>query len=166
MKMFFKDFSRAQIFKIIIGAILALVILLLVFQMGRFVGFRQAVFSGRLGDNYFWAMEGPNRGPMGFKGPRGFMTDDLPNGHGAVGQVIKINLPTIVVAGPDGLEKVVKINNDTIIRRFRDTIKNSELVVGDSIVVIGSADEASQIEAKLIRLLPPPPVGPTTTPKR
>lgn len=162
---FLKNLNRAQIFQIAISVILVLITLLLVFQAGRFVGFRQAVFSGRLGDNYFRAMEGPNRGPLGMRGPRGFMTDDLPNGHGAVGKIIKINLPTLIVVGPDGLEKVVKVNDETIVRRFRDNIKISELTVGDSVVVIGSADEVSQIEAKLIRLLPPPPIPqPVVTP--
>ena len=152
---YFKNLSRSKIFHLIIGLIIALVVLLVIFQAGRFVGFRQAMFSGRLGDNYYRALEGPSRGgPLGMKGSRGFWSDDLPNSHGAAGKIIKINLPTLVVIGPDNLEKVIKVGGDTIIRSFRNAIKASDLKVGDSIVTIGTADESSQIVAKLIRLLP------------
>ena len=152
---YFKNMNRAKIWHLIICAVIALVILLFTFQAGRFVGFRQAMFSSHLGDNYFRALEGPNRGgPLGQMGPRGFWSDDLPNGHGAAGKIIKINLPNLIVIGPDGLEKVIKVSTTTIIRSFRNAIKTDDLKVGDSIVVIGTADDSSQIVAKLIRLLP------------
>ena len=158
--MCFKNFDCSKkTFHSVIWVIIVVVVLLLTFQAGRFVGFRQAIFSGRLGDNYFRAIEGgPGRGPLGMMGPRGFWSDDLPNGHGAAGKIIKINLPNIVVIGPDNLEKVIKVDDDTIIGRFRDKIKANDLKVGDSIIAIGTANESSEIVAKLIRLLPPPPL--------
>lgn len=152
--MYLKNLSRSKIFQLVVGIILVLIILLLTFQAGRFIGFRQAVFSSHLGDNYYRALAGPGQGQFNLKGPRGFWSDDLPNSHGAVGQIIKISLPTLIVTGPDNLEKVIKVENDTIVRRFRDSIKTTDLKVGDSIVVIGVADDSSQIVAKLIRLLP------------
>ncbi|MCX6712101.1 MAG: hypothetical protein NT041_00225, partial [Candidatus Vogelbacteria bacterium] len=76
-------------------------------------------------------------------------------GHGAAGKIIKINLPTMVVLGSDNLEKVIKVDDGTLVRSFRDTIKVSDLKVGDAIVAIGGDDnDDSQIEVKLIRLLP------------
>lgn len=167
MMIHFKNLSRVKIFHLIIGTIIALLLLLLAFQAGRFIGFRQAMFSGHLGDNYFRAFEGPDRGPLGLKGPRGFMTDDLPNGHGAAGKIIKINLPTLVVVGPDNLERVIKIEADTMIRRFRDAVKPTDLKVGDFIIAVGGdSNDDSQIETKLIRLLPPPPARASSTPKQ
>ncbi len=38
-------------------------------------------------------------------------------------------------------------------------IKASDLKVDDSIMVIGSPNDKSEIEARLIRVLPPPPAG-------
>jgi hypothetical protein len=139
----FKNFSRAKIFHFVIGFIIFLIILLATFQAGRFVGFHQAGFSGRLGDNYYRMMGG-----------RGFWSDDLPSSHGAVGKIIKINLPTLVVVGPDNLEKIIKVSEKTLVHRFHEAIKVSDLKVGDFIVTLGEADKTLQIEAKLIRLLP------------
>ncbi len=164
---YLKNLSRSKIFQIVVLVIAVLIVLLFVFQAGRFVGLRQAGFSGRLGDNYYRAFEGPKRGgPMGKMEPRGFWADDLPNGHGAAGQIVKIDLPNLVVLGPDNVEKVIKVNDDTIVRSFREAIKVSELKVGDLIVTVGTADNQSQIVAKLIRLLPPPPISVSTTPKQ
>jgi len=151
---YLKNLSRPKIFQLVIGLIIALVVLLVTFQAGRFIGFRQAVFSGHFGDNYYRAINGPDHGPLGNTGPRGFWSDDLPNSHGAAGKIIKINLPTLVVICPDNLEKVIKVGDDTIVRRWRESIKASDLKVGDFIVTIGGADDNSQIVAKLIRLLP------------
>ena len=107
----FKDLNSRKIFRLIIKVIIVLIVLIVVFQAGRFVGLRQAIFSGRLGDNYYRALEGPGRfGSMGPMADRGFF-DNLPNSHGAVGQIIKFDLPTLVVTGPDNLEKIIlKIN--------------------------------------------------------
>ncbi len=162
-----KDFGCSKNVRWVIAIIAVVIVLLVVFQAGRFVGFRQAIFSGHLGDNYYRAFEGPKRGPMGKMIPRGFWSDDLPNGHGAIGKIIKITLPTIVVLGPDDVEKIVKVGDETLVRSFRDTIKVGDLKVGDMIVTIGTADDSSQIVAKLIRLLPPLPTPPaSTTPKQ
>jgi hypothetical protein len=50
----------------------------------------------------------------------------------------------------------VVIKEDTAIMRFRETIKPSDLKVDDSIVVIGEPNDAGQIEAKFIRVMPSP----------
>lgn len=161
-----KDFDCSKKVHWGVAMVAVVIILLVIFQAGRFIGFRQAIFSGHLGDNYYRAFEGGKRGPMGKMGPRGFWSDDLPNGHGAVGKIIKINLPNLVVLGPDNLEKVIKVDDNTLVRSFRNTIKVGDLKVGDFVVAIGGSDEDSQIVAKLIRLLPPPPAVSTTTPRQ
>jgi len=80
----------------------------------------------------------------------------LPGGHGAVGRIIKVSLPTMVVSGPDNLEKVVMIKDDTIVRQFRSDLKPGDLKIDQNVVVVGSPNEDGQIEAKLIRLMPAP----------
>ncbi|MFA6897827.1 MAG: hypothetical protein WC250_00240, partial [Candidatus Paceibacterota bacterium] len=77
--------------------------------------------------------------------------------HGATGKIVSIKLPTLVVASPDSVEKVVLVGDNTEIRRFRDVIKAIDLKVDDVVVVVGSPNDSSQIEARLIRVLPPPP---------
>ena len=70
---------------------------------------------------------------------------------------MSLNLPTFVVTGPDEIEKVIVVGDDTRIRRFDATIPATDLKVGDFTVILGSPNENSQIESKLIRILPAPP---------
>ena len=79
---------------------------------------------------------------------------DLSNSHGAIGKIIKIELPTLVLADRDGVEKVILIKDTTIIMHFRDTIKATDLKVNDVAVIIGSPNTDGQIEAIFIRVLP------------
>jgi hypothetical protein len=82
---------------------------------------------------------------------------NMPLGHGAVGKIVSISLPLVVVAGPDNLEKTVVITDGTEIREFRETVSSDQLQIGDFIIVLGSPNDEGQVEAKLIRLAPPPP---------
>src|SRR3989339_226595 len=134
------------------------VLALLIFQAGVFVGYHKASFSYRLGDNYSRMFGGGTRGMMG---GRGFGQEDFLNGHGTVGQVVKISLPTLIVSDRDKTEKVILIDSQTIIRSFRDSIKIDQLKVGDSVMVIGTPNDQSQIVAKLVRLIPTLPSGRT-----
>lgn len=158
-----KDFAHTKTFTGILLAIGALIVILIIFQAGVFVGYKRAQFSGRFGDNYRQAFgesrEGNGPGMMG-----GFFGGNLLNDHGAVGKIIKVSLPTIVVIGPDNIERVVLIDNNTQIVQFRQQIQPSDLKVDDSIVVIGEPNNSSQIEAKLIRVMPTPMNFSTTTP--
>lgn len=154
-----KNFLESKSSKTYVLALLAVVIALSVFQAGIFVGYRKASFSYKFGDNYYRAFSGDRRG-MGMMGsPFG----DLSGGHGAVGKIIKITLPTIVVEGPDNVEKVVVLDDDTEIKQFHGSVKPESLHVDDFIVVLGSPNDQGQVVARLIRLLPPPPGTPTAT---
>ena len=147
-----KEFTQSKSFRGILAGIGIAIVALLIFQAGMFVGFRKASFSYRFGDNYYRAFG--DRGPKPFQGqPR----DGFIEGHGAVGKIASIKLPTFVVTDPDDVEKVIAINEDTVIRRFDTTISADELKVNDFTVILGSPNDNSQIEAKLIRILPPPP---------
>jgi hypothetical protein len=113
-----------------------------------FVGYRKAAFSYGWGEHYYRAFGGPRDMMQQF--PR----DGFPNAHGASGKILQLSLPTFVIEGQDGIEKVVIIKEDTIVRRFRETIKPTNLKIGDTVVIIGTPDEKSQVEAKLIRVFP------------
>jgi hypothetical protein len=116
------------------------VVLLLIFQAGVFVGYHKARFSGRLGDNYIRAFGSKN---------------NLPGGHGAVGQVVKTATSSIIVADRDNIEKIIVITSGTDVRLGRNIASTTDLKIGDYVTVLGTPDQAGQIQARLIRILPP-----------
>lgn len=124
-------------------------ILGLVFATGVRIGYHKARFAGSFGDNYTKTFEGRNRPEM-FRG-------ELPGGHGVAGKVLSIALPNIIVLDRDGTEKTIHTTDKTLVRRFRDSITLQNIQVDDFIVGIGSPNETSQIDARLIRVLPEPP---------
>ncbi len=155
-----KNLWQSKFFKGVICTLAILIVILIIFQAGRFVGFHQAGFSYRMGDNYYRAFEGP-RSDREMNG--GLPFSDLPGGHGAVGKIIKVNLPTIIISTPDNLEKTILLGKDTSIRRFRTNASSSDLKVGEMAVIVGEPNQESVIEAKLIRLLPPLPLKATSS---
>jgi hypothetical protein len=146
-----KTYIKSPWFKGVITGLCLAVIMLLIFQAGVMVGFRKAMFMSRFGDMYYRGFEGQ---PGKFIGM--FEGDGIAS-HGAVGKIISVNLPTFVIEGPEQLERIVRVESDTEIRRFRDTASSSDLVSGEFVVVIGEPNDDAEITAKLIRIMPPPP---------
>ncbi len=140
---------------IIIGLGLAIV-LLGVFRLGQVSGGQKVRFSDRLGENF-------NRN---FRDPRdNFFRNwsggpGMPGGHGAVGEIVSLNLPLVTIAGLDNLEKVVVIEDRTLIRQFQNQITPTDLQIGEHVVVLGAPNAEGQIEARLIRVMPPWPENP------
>ena len=147
-----KEFTQSKSFQGALVGIGIAIVALLIFQAGMFVGYRKAAFAYRFGDNYYRAFG--DRGPRPFHMPLG---GEFIEAHGAVGKIVSINLPTFAVTGPDDVEKVVLIGDETRIRHFDTDLSASDLKIDDFTVILGSPNESSQIEAKLIRILPPPP---------
>jgi cell division protein FtsX len=148
-----KDIAQSKTLRGIIIGIVIVIFAIFIFQAGVFVGYRKADFSGRFGDNYSRAFGGNK---IDIKG--GFPQDIFVGGHGAVGKIVRINLPTLVVADRDNVEKVVIIDNETSVRKFRETSKITDLKAGDFVVILGSPDDDGQIRAKLIRIMPEKPM--------
>lgn len=149
-----KNFIQSESFRgILIGLGIAIIILV-IFQVGVSVGFRKATFGHHLGDNFERNFKNPKEENFGFRGGPGGMS--MPSGYGAVGKIVSIALPLVVVAGPDNLEKTLVINEDTEIREFRNAITKDKLQVGNYVIVLGAPNDLGQIEAKLIRLAPAP----------
>ncbi len=131
--------------------IAVLIVILLVFAAGMFVGYQKADFSYRWGENYHRNFAGPRDGFM-----REVGGNDLIGSHGTFGQVLKVESSTLVVKGDGDVEKVILVDANTIIERLRDQIKIADLKVGDNVVIIGQPDNSGQIAAKLIRVMPAP----------
>jgi hypothetical protein len=124
-----------------------------VFQLGVVVGYKKASFSYRLGEEYHRSFNGPKSGMM----PRDLGPQPFFEAHGAIGKIINLDLPTLVVQSPDGSEKLISITSSTIVRQFRDDLKISDLKLDDIVVVVGAPNEEGRVEAKLIRVMPPIP---------
>lgn len=157
IKNFFEEKTKASRKKIlcVIGTV---VVALVIFQAGIFVGFHKAAYSYGWGERYYKTF-----GERGEHGRRGMMDPyrmgrGLSNSHGTIGEIISIALPTIIIEDQDRIEKTVVLMDDTMIRSFRNELQPSELRVGDSVVIIGAPNEQAQIEARLIRIMPPIPV--------
>jgi len=144
-----KEFFQSKTSNGILIGVGIVLVALIIFQAGVFVGYRRASFSYKLGDNYYRTFGGP----VGAHLP-GFPKDDFPNAHGIVGKIIKVELPKLFVAGDDGVEKAFLISSSTVIRQFRDPVDAKLLKANDLVVVVGSPNSDSIIEAKLIRILP------------
>lgn len=149
-----KNYLESKRFKIALHVIGGLIVAAIIFQAGMFVGYRKASFSYGFGEKYFERNFGRPRGYfMGMMSRSG----DYLGAHGASGDIIKVALPEITIEGRDNVEREVLIKSDTVIKNLRDTIKPEDLKTGDSLVIIGTPNAStSQIEAKLIRVLPEP----------
>jgi hypothetical protein len=126
--------------------------ILVAFWVGMEVGFTKAAFSYGFGDNYYGAF-----GPKNIHHGMGFIPNDISGAHGANGKILSINLPMFVVADVANVEKIVRISDETVIKKLRDTISANELTQGDFVVIVGSPGDRTEVGAKFIRVLPPPP---------
>jgi hypothetical protein len=156
MKNKIKKILESKTFLAVICTIGVLALLFFVFQAGRQAGFRKASFGRDWGRNYEMNFGSPRQGPkMMGEGFGDF--GKLPNAHGAIGKIIKIELPTLIVLDEkDKTEKVVLTDTTTQVHRMRDAIKIEDLKIDDNIIVIGEPNSLGQIEAKFIRFFPVP----------
>ena len=150
------NFVESKNFKIAIYILGTIFVLSFIFQAGMMAGYRKASFSRNWGDNYE-----KNFGPGPRSSHRGGMFIEenfkgMPNANGAIGKIIKVELPNIIVLDKDQTEKVVVINDDTSILERKEKVTKDILTLDKFIVVIGVPNESGQIEAKLIRILPIP----------
>jgi hypothetical protein len=156
-----KVFESKVSFRILCG-IGIVIVALLIFSAGMTVGFNKASFGRAWGENYErnFGMA-PNHPILG--------RDNFPNANGAIGKIIKIELPTIIVQDKDNTEKVILLKGDTKIQEGRESVTASDLKVNDFVVVIGTPNDQGQVEAKLIRVMPlglPVPPAPAPAPAK
>lgn len=144
-----KNILKTKAFKIIAISLGLIVIVLSIFQAGMVFGYRRAQFSDRLGNNYNRIFNGSPERPFGTMRKGAF-----PISHGANGKIIRTDFPVIIIEDKDNIEKTILIQENTIIKKFRNTIKPEDLKIDDAIIVIGTPNKDGQIEAKLIRLMP------------
>lgn len=146
-----------DVLKWIIIGLAGVGVIVLIFGAGIFVGGMKARFSYRWAENYHKNFAGPREGFMNNLGD--FPVGDFIEAHGSFGKIIKIDGKIIIIQGRENIEKTILIKDDTVVKGIRGDIKPTDLKVDDFITVIGSPNDSGQIEAKLIRILPPPPMS-------
>lgn len=151
-----KNVFKSKTFRVVICTLGILAIASLIFHAGQIAGFRKASFGRDWGNNYAMNFGSPHMGPK-MMGEKFGDLGSLPNSGGAIGKIIKIELPTIVVLDKkDNTEKIVLINEKTQIRKVREDINKENLTIDDDVVIMGAPNSSGQIEARLIRILPAP----------
>jgi len=155
-KLKIKKVLGSKVFHTVVCTLGILLVASFIFQAGQMSGFRKASFGRDWGSNYEMNFGSPHMIPK-MMGQRFGDFGNLPNASGAIGKIIKIELPTIIVLDEkENIEKVVLIDKDTEIRKARESITSNELKIDEHIVIIGAPNSSGQIEAKLIRFLPAP----------
>ncbi len=156
-----KDFFGSKKFLMALKILGIFVIAILIFHTGEEVGFHKAGFGRDWDEHYL-----ENFGMMGHRGLPVNTNGQFPNEYGAVGKIIKVQLPSLIVAGNDGTEKVIELTDDTNIRQGRDEANISDLKIDSYVTVIGSPNSSGQIVAKFIRIMPTPlvPAAPDQAP--
>ncbi len=150
-------FFQSKGFKWTLLGLIIFVLLLGSFATGVSIGYHKARFSYAWGDNYDRNFGGPRRGLFGFDPGLAFT-----NSHGVVGSIINISTSSLSVSGRDGIEKTVLFSSSTIVRENREEVNATDLEKGEAIMVLGAPNSQGQIQAELIRVLPPmQPVSPT-----
>jgi hypothetical protein len=151
-------FFRSKFFVGIIFGVCIMFVVMGIFKAGVMVGYHEATFSSRWGQNYE-----QNFGGMGMM--PGLPNEHLPNPDGTFGKIISISTTasttTLVVNSPQNPEEKIVVSADTLVRDHMNTINVTTLSAGSYVVVLGSPNNQGEIEAKLVRVVPAPG---TTTP--
>ncbi len=142
------SYVRSKKFIAVIVGIFGLALLVISFSVGVAVGYHKASFSYAWGEHYDRNFGGPRHGIFGMHGSPLFM-----NAHGIFGTIIKIDNNTLVIKDKDSTEKIVRVNDNTTIKKLRQTISLKDLVIDQRVIVIGEPNDQGQIEAKFIRVL-------------
>lgn len=151
-----KNILKSKTFKTVIITLGVLAVVSFIFQAGQMMGFRKVSFGRDWGDNYAVNFGSPHMGPK-MMGEKFGDFGNLPNAGGAIGKIVKVELPTIVVLDEkDNTEKIVLIDDKTQIRMVRENITKDNLKIDEYVVIMGAPNSSGQIEARLIRILPAP----------
>lgn len=162
-----KNFLQTSKLHAILWILGAVILLLIAFGLGMFVGSRGAAFRAHFDENYFSNFYGAPI-PQGFGGAAGgraFIVQGPPNAHGTIGKVIDKASSTLSVVDADGDEVSVSVPTSTVIQQGGAAITLGAIRLGDMVAVIGAPNGEGQIAARFIRVLrAPAPSSTTSTP--
>lgn len=159
-----KEIVQSKYFKVTAIIVGVLIVVLASFVSGVAVGIHKAKFSYAWGENYERNFVGSRAGMMGEKSRTGMMERfglgakfdgrDFRNAHGIAGKVISVSDTGLLINDKDNKENTVAVTDKTIIKKSGETVKLSDIIKDDSVVVVGSPSESGVINADLIRIFP------------
>lgn len=137
-----------------------LVVLIVTFAFGVFVGMQKARFSYDWGRNYErYFMGGPRPGMMeGLRFPERFEGQGYRNGHGLAGTVLSVSDGTVIVKDRSDRENTVSVSDRTVIRKGDAMVGVSDLSSGERVTVIGRPGSDGTVAADFIRVFDAPSV--------
>jgi len=147
MKKLFENKSFATTLKVLVALLIGWVL----FAAGIFVGYHKAAYSLDRDDIYKNGLNGTNS-PFA---PFMHGSDDA-NPHGAMGQIISVNFPLLMIKGPESAEQVVIISSSTTIRLLHGMASTSDIKAGQFAISIGEPNDKGEIQASFIRIIPAP----------
>jgi hypothetical protein len=143
---FFKTHLSPHVRWVLLG-IAGILLALLIFHAGLVVGSHQGM-RGRMGERGFHP---PFGAPAGFIMPDSY----LPPGHGAVGTITTVTLPTLTITEPNGDTETVFVATTTHIDGGSRAASSSALTSGMRVIIFGEPDESiERINAKVIHIVP------------
>lgn len=145
--------SKRDILEWIIIGLIGFLVAVLIFSMGVFIGGLKARSSYLWAESYHKNFAGPREGFFGDNWRMlPFPDEAFIESHGIFGEIIQINENDIIIRGGNNLERLVIVNDNTIIQLGREIFNRQDLQIGEKVVVIGPPNEQGQVEAKLIRI--------------
>lgn len=142
------EIEQSPVVRIIIFVLAGLIVIIAVFKMGMDAGYHRALYAAHMADNFQRTFVDPHAHSL-------FDQHLPPSGHGAFGEIVSVTIPTFVVADRTRIEQTIHVSSSTIIRKFTSDVPVDSLQPGENVVVLGSPNDQGQIDAQLIRIIPP-----------
>jgi len=147
------NFLQSKTFRMVFLCIAFFIMFILVFKFGVMVGTQKAEFSFMWAEAYHKNFSGPETGFFG-----NLVAEKFTNPNGCFGRIMQIMIfsksyTNLVVEDAGGIEKVIIVSDQTVIRKQSKNISASGLQVNDDIVTIGSPNPDGTMNAELIRVM-------------
>ncbi|HUY69584.1 MAG TPA: hypothetical protein VMU70_00995 [Candidatus Tyrphobacter sp.] len=142
------DFFQSKLFMKITGIIGLMIVVLVSFGAGVFVGYDKAEFSFAWSKYYESNFGGERHEVMGFLSSFGFT-----NAHGAFGKILNASTSSLVMNDDDNTEKTILLSSSTVIHDKHNSLLPADLKPNQTILVVGSPNDQGQINARLVRVL-------------
>jgi hypothetical protein len=146
-----KNLFEKKPFVQLLSVLSILLVAWIIFAAGMLIGYHKASFSKDRDEAYRTSLGSPNS-PFA---PLMRDADDA-DPHGAMGQIVSVDLPLIMIKGPSSAEQVVILSSSTMIRLLRGTASTSDLKSGEYAIAIGAPNSTGEIQASFVRIIPAP----------
>jgi len=155
----YHEINRDHKRRVGLGALGAILVLIVVFMIGRattvrFGNYRigRGVKSVSENSDYYGGMMGGRGGRMmdGYYGGRGMMGNGAQINTRISGDITAINDNKVTVKASDGTEYTANVTADTSYRNSQGIAKQSDLKTGNSVSILGASNSNGEINASLI----------------